>query len=319
MPKNEAHHIPDWREQDVRLNPGLQVVYFDDTKPNHIHINNLGAATLYVSAKTTPDPLKYDVTVKPYDAKLFARQIQQNRVMIYVDGTDPCLIRLTSFTKELNPASLQSGVTISQDGSTGGGTDGYVSISGFNVPLPSGSNNIGKVTISELPVLKEGFNHIGNVTVVTLPSLPSGNNDIGNVGVNSLPSLPTGSNQIGRVLVDNDININSMPPVEVSSEPTRSSHFAYENTISTTAVTWDLTQGGTVQNDMVEINYISNDGDTDLFISFDDDTISTTPGQGINGVIRLKAGEAIDGLNRLTTKLNFVRASGSGTVRVLGV
>lgn len=308
-----------WREKDVTLEPGLQTIYFDDTKPNHVHFNNLGASTLYVSANVTPSNLKYDRVIQPYKEGLLARQNPKDRVMVYVEGADPCDVRIVSFMDDINPASLQAGTTISTSGDGGGGTDGYVTISGHTVPLPSGNNNIGQVTITSLPTLPEGYNHIGEVTVLNLPTLPAGVNHIGSVDVDALPSLPTGSNQIGRVLIDNSVTIDSMPPVEVTSNPVRAKHHAYENTISTTTVTWDLTEGGTVEEDMVEINYLANDGDTDLYLTFDDDVVSTTPGQGKNGVVRLKPEEVLNNFNRQVQKMNFLRASGSGIVRVTGV
>ena len=62
-----------------------------------------------------------------------------------------------------------------------------------------------------------------------------------------------------------------------------------------------------------------NEGNTDLFISFDDDPVSAAISSGLNKSFRLRAGGAINDMPRKCGKVNFIRATGTGLVRFLGV
>lgn len=152
------------------------------------------------------------------------------------------------------------------------------------------------------------------ITGFTAP-LPNGNNKVGRVDVESLPELPEGDNVIGKVIIPEPVIIGSMPPIEVTNDPVRGYHHMYDGPVSTTEVIIDCTP-----RNMTRINYIINDDDTnDLYVAFNDDVLSSSPGNGYNGVIRLKAGESISDLNRMSSKVKFLRANGNGSVRMLGV
>ncbi|MEB8915165.1 hypothetical protein P4G61_29490, partial [Bacillus cereus] len=99
----------------------------------------------------------------------------------------------------------------------------------------------------------------------------------------------------------------------------RASCIAWEGTISVNHVVFDMGQ-----HDVLKFNYILNEGDTDLFINFD--SYQATPndlkGAGLTGrasTIRMRPGESITDFTRKTSKVNMIRTSGSGTVRILGV
>jgi hypothetical protein len=291
--------------------------FFADTKPNHILINNLSPSKLYMAPNGIPSPQIYDKEVSPFGESLYAQDTGIKRFQLYVDGTGSSRIKFTTFEADFNPTAIAGSTVNGASGGGGGAGDGSVTIVGHSVPLPAGSNNIGKVAVTSMP--QQTF---------TLDTLPPGVNNIGKVDVNTLPPLATGTSHIGSVGVDGsvsistmpNVNIATMPPVEVTSEPTRSKHHAYEGSIGVSEVVWDLTAAGTLDEDIVEINYISNDDpDNDLFVSFDDVTATITPGQGRDSVFRLKAGETLSNFNRQCVKIRFIRAAGSGNVRVLGV
>ena len=126
-----------------------------------------------------------------------------------------------------------SGGAVSQSGSWTVGLNAGTTVSVASLPaLPSGSNAIGTVGISNFPgvqsvsgsVSQAGSWTVGlstgsavglaagttvglasgsSVGVSALPTLPAGSNDIGFVDINSLPALPAGSNAIGSVSVSN--------------------------------------------------------------------------------------------------------------------
>ncbi|MED4079026.1 hypothetical protein P4645_22700 [Lysinibacillus fusiformis] len=154
---------------------------------------------------------------------------------------------------------------------------------------------------------------------IEFKTLPSGTNMIGNVGVTKLPPLAEGESHIGSVNVQGGVSISSMPPVQVTNDPVRASCIAWEGTISVNHVVFDMGQ-----HDVLKFNYILNEGDTDLFINFD--SYQATPndlkGAGLTGraaTIRMRPGESITDFTRKTSKVNMIRTSGSGTVRILGV
>jgi hypothetical protein len=168
------------------------------------------------------------------------------------------------------------------------------------------------------------------VIVTEMPSqtrvmdmLPAGVNNIGSVDVDVLPPLTAGTSHIGSVNVDNAVSIStmpnvvisSMPPVEVTNDPVKQSHEYYEGSVTNVASSYDMGA-----RTITKFSFISNDDlSNDLYISFDSDVVSISPGQGANGVIRLAPGESINDFGRKCNKVNFIRSAGSGKVRLLGV
>ena len=68
----------------------------------------------------------------------------------------------------------------------GGGYTGEAIITGFSAPLPSGSNNIGRVVVTDIPPQE-----------IVFDTLPTGTNKIGRVDVDKLPALAAGVSHIG--------------------------------------------------------------------------------------------------------------------------
>lgn len=305
-----------WREQTITIAPqSVEEIVFNDTMPNHFYINNLSASILYFGITVIPKENIYEMMVDSFGENIYARQIGTKRCRIYNSGTNPAQLILITFEEQFNPSTLAKAASGSSSGGGGGGSfDGV--IRGFSVPLPAGDNNIGRVKVTEMPTMN-----------INLTELPAGNNKIGKVDVVTMPPLAEGTSHIGSVSIDGGVDIDtippitiaSMPPVEVSSQPTRQSHQYFEASVGTSEVVFNITDG-TNQLDVVTINFISNDDTTnDLFVSFDNTPATTTPGNGLNGIIRLKPGETLTDVHRKCNKIRFIREAGNGTVRVLGV
>jgi hypothetical protein len=297
-----------WRQREEMLSPNVvNTLIFTDTKPNHILINNLGEGELYFSATGLPSESIYDKKVSTFGEVFYAQELGLTRIQIFVKGTNPNRVKVTSFEADFNPASVSTSAPIVSGGGSGGVAES-VSINGFSVALPAGSNNIGKVIVTEMPA-----------QTFELATLPAGTNNIGKVNVETLPPLAAGSSHIGSVNVDNAITIESMPPVQVSSNPVRAKHHVFDGEVGTTLVTFDMTENGTVEENIQSISYIDNEGSTDLFIGFDNDIPTATTSTGKNKQIRIKAGETLSDLHRQCSKVHFIRATGGGNVRLLGV
>ncbi|MGI2755261.1 hypothetical protein [Bacillus cytotoxicus] len=296
-----------WREVTLTLPPRMVYTHvFEDTKPNHYDINNLSVATLYAGVRVLPSPHEYEIMIPGNGRNILARKEGASQIEIYNDSDVPARIILTSFNEPFNPAVLANSASgQSSTGGSGGGSD-TVTVKGFTSALPAGNNNIGKVIVTELPIMNYKFD-----------MLPSGTNKIGAVDVTKLPSLAEGKSYIGQVGVVGGVSISDMPPITVSNDPVRTSCMAWEGSVNNSIVVFDM-----LDKNVLKFNYIVNEGDTDLFVNFDSFIVNPTDLQGKNGVgatIRLKPGESITDFTRKTSKVNMTRTSGSGTVRILGV
>ncbi|WP_420972497.1 hypothetical protein [Bacillus thuringiensis] len=291
-----------WREVTLTLPPRMAYTHvFEDTRPNHYDINNLSVATLYAGVRVLPSPHEYELMVPSNGRNILARKEGSSQIEIYNDSDVTARIILTSFNEPFNPAVLANSASAPSGGGGTGGTDGNVIVKGFSSALPAGNNNIGKVVVTEMPAVS-----------FMLQTLPPGTNHIGTVTVAKLPPLAEGTSHIGSVNVEGGVSIASMPPVQVTNDPVRGSHFYFEA---------EITTGNYVCNvgDVIKFSYLINEGDTDLFLNFDDNTLNPNLLSGKNVTIRLKPGEQLTEFTRKASKITFVRRTGSGMVRLLGV
>lgn len=300
-----------WRQQERTLSPNMvSEIVLQDTTPNHIHINNLGPATLYVSATGIPSPQVYDKKIEPHSEGLLAQQVGVTRFLIYAQGANPNRTKITTFEDTFNPSTLTGGNITVQGG--GGGTGGNVTIVGHSVPLPAGANNIGKVEVTKMP--EQTFN---------LATLPAGTNNIGKVDVAKLPALAEGVSHIGSVSIDGGVTITDMPPVQLNGDVTLSdtnfrilsetAYYSHNAAVGTTEVV--VTLPFTVKT----FKFISNDDPTnDLLLTFNNGTTADAQ-NGQNSVIVLKAGETLTEFNFTAQSVKMKRSSGNGNVRMLGV
>lgn len=292
------------REVIHTLHAGLNEIIFNDTKPNHVYINNLSTSDLFLGVSVIPDADTYDKWIAPASDGLWARELGVTRIQLYVNGADNTRVQVTSFEGDFNPTTLASASdTVANSGGGGGAAfDGI--IRGFNAPLPSGGNNIGKVVVSEMPAFQ-----------IEQKPLVAGSANIGKVDIASMPSLPVGANKIGNVGIAGGVTIDAMPPVSLNGDVTvgdisikgEGSFFSIDEAITTTEIVKTLAKTSR------SIKYITNDGDTDLYIAFD--TATTDTAAGNNGRIRLLAGETLNELNIAVTTIKFKRPSGTGNVR----
>lgn len=199
-------NIKTWREQRKTLLPDMpETVYFDDTKPNYIMVNNNGATPLYMGISSIASPSTYDVMIPGYGSKLHPRMSGTDRIYLYSAAKEPVSIQITSWEGEFNPASVPQSQEVVAGGADG--LLGIVDIGNFLVPLPAGNNLIGSVMLDKFTSpLPTGDNKIGQVGISQFHSaLPQGDNIIGRVKVAEAVTLASGVNNIGKV------DINSLP------------------------------------------------------------------------------------------------------------
>jgi hypothetical protein len=295
------------REQLLTI-PAKTLVDLDflDTFPNYVYINNYSGGTLYFGRSVLPTNLVYDMVIDGHGDNLYASPNSFRSAYLYNDGADVVNCKITSFVATFEPSSLKGGGGMATAPAAGGIADS-VSINNFNVPLPSGNNHIGVVTVDTMPA-----------QTFTLNTLPAGTNHIGAVAVDQMPALATGTSHIGSVGIDGGITITSMPPVQVSDQPVATSHVYFEATIDAAAGVATLYPfpGGPINM----INFISNDGTTDLYVGFDnvDPGITANRASGTNGCLHMLPGESISNFGRKCTQVNFYRLTGAGPARFVG-
>lgn len=292
------------RQRQVTIPANSRItVDFPDTKPNYFYLNNLSVSEVYLGVTMIPDSIRYDKMVGPTQETIFARDQGVKSIQLFNGTGSTAIIDLTTFEKEFDPAVLAAATAYVAAGGGGGAAfDGI--IRGFTSALPAGDNNIGRVKVTEMPA----------ITVQQGP-LQEGTANIGKVQVTSLPSLPEGTQKIGNVGIQGGVTIDSMPPVQITNDPVRSSHHYYEASVGTTEIVYDM-----LGDNVLKFSYISNDDNLNaLYLSFDDVAASTTVTNGKNKVIKLGPGEQLADFTRKATKVRMIRAAGTGNVRFLGV
>jgi hypothetical protein len=279
---------------------------FMDTFPNYVYINNYSGGTLYFGRSVLPTNSVYDMIIDGHGDNLYSSPNSFRAAYLYNDGADVVNCKIVSFVSDFNPAALKGGGGTATVTTTG--IADTVSINNFDVPLPSGNNHIGVVTIDDMPA-----------QTFTMAEMPAGTNHIGSVAVDQMPALATGTSHIGSVGIDGGVTISSMPPVQVSESPVAAAHQVFDGTVDSATfdqVVFDFGIDASINN----INYIINDGDTDLFVSFDgvDPSVPANRVSGLNFCIRLLGGESISNFGRKCSSVHFFRTAGAGTVRFLG-
>lgn len=87
-----------WREQTLFLKPNAtNDVYFKDTRPNNLMIQNLSANYLYVSLNNTVNADVYEIKVAPNSSGTYSNFNGFDTLYIYNDGTGNAHIKITSY------------------------------------------------------------------------------------------------------------------------------------------------------------------------------------------------------------------------------
>jgi hypothetical protein len=238
-----------WRQSNFTIKAGSEYeLVLDDTTPNQAYINNYGLGKIYVGINMIPNDTKYEFCIEGAGSNVIGRPTAFTRLYFYNPSLTNCSISVMSCYDNFSMNILKN-VNISLSGEVADQIKYDGVIKGFDVPLPTGNNSIGKVEVSKLPVIPSGTNNIGSVNVAQLPALSEGTNNIGNVNVSQLPALPEGTNNIGSV--------------KVSELPTNKENYhSTEFTFQSGSVTYEIDY---IFN---EIAYIINEGTAPLQVSF---------------------------------------------------
>ena len=223
-----------WRYEQITISgSALKTITFLDSTPNMFLIQNSNKATLHIGLSAIPTLEECEFKVNPNSSKPFGRPTPCSELYIRNCSTIDITISLFSYYGTFDMSILTNNdVDIS-------GTELHTQITGIQNPLPSGTNVIGKVALSD--------------------SLPSGNNTIGKVALSD--SLPTGKNNIGSVGITGEVKVTN-------------DNFAIINTINTVVNSiadklTDMIASKTLADILTAVENINtNTGDNDHILDY---------------------------------------------------
>lgn len=133
--------------------PAYGVLTMDYTakRPNYYRVQNLGDTNIYGGTMNIPSPENHDFTVGAGKLKMHAEPFARDSLYLYNPSGSPVEVVVLSFAAAFDPVTLA--MTEMEIDLSGTVLEANMVVSGFNSPLPAGSNNIGKVQVSNLPDL----------------------------------------------------------------------------------------------------------------------------------------------------------------------
>lgn len=152
------------RRENIKAGQAFQFLTVD-TKPNFFVITNNSASTIYVGQSPTTDSTRYDVIVRPFAVKIYAKPTVVDA--LYLFPTLDSFVHIQSLEKEYDPSMVQQTQEVSY--LTGGGLNAVVQVDGFLNALPEGTNNLGKVIVTAIPAVV--VSTLPSVVVSTLPAV----------------------------------------------------------------------------------------------------------------------------------------------------
>ena len=306
-----------WRYEQITISgSALKTITFLDSTPNMFLIQNSNKATLHIGLSAIPTLEECEFKVNPNSSKPFGRPTPCSELYIRNCSTLDITISLFSYYGAFDMSILTNNdVDIS-------GTELQTKITGLESPLPTGHNVIGKVGLSDS--IPSGSNVIGKVALSD--SLPTGKNNIGNVGITGevkvtndnftiINTLNTVVNSIADKITNmiaNKTLADILTAVESINTSTGDNQqiLDYLSMIASSSGMIERAQpyGGTTKvgnntksvlindtsNAPIVIKMLTNDGETDITLTFKDST-------GASTTVVLKNGETITDLTTCDT------------------
>lgn len=246
---------------------GTATVEYSDVTPNYFRVQNVGTSQILAGTSVMPSKKRYDFAIGGEAVKMYAEPNKRSRLyLLNQSGTDvecvvvafeapfdPLILALSEISLSLDTSSM----TISQE------------ISGFKASLPAGTNNIGKVEVSNLT------NYAGTLAEILTA--------IGNIGSSSAWTADDVSSLLARVY----------HPAKESLRRDQMHTYTQAGTATSTGTTLTPQTGRFFS----KINFLSNDGESDLNFIYTDKNATKS--------ITIKAGEVLNDLECYFTQIKF--------------
>lgn len=231
-------------------------IEFFDTNPNYFRVQNKGTGRLYCGVSRMPTENNYDFVCDKESSKMYAEPYR--RPYLYIlnpTGSDISVIVL-SFYAEFEPLSLAfSEFKLDLSESV---IETTTAIDSFKASLPAGTNNIGKVQVSNWP-----SDYAKDTNLSSLVTL-----------LNTLLST-----------TDPDSQYNLASVVENMRKLGKSYAHCKSGTASSGGTTYSANSGAYI----CEIAFLSNDGAGNL-------TVTLTEDDGTENSMVIKSGEVLNNI-----------------------
>lgn len=158
-----------WRKHAIELTPYSQAeMSFSDTKPNLFMVKNTSKKDAYSAIGFIPTSEKYEYVIKHNTDTVFGQPYGTNFLYFYNPTDITINLSVYTYAGDFDMVLLKNFEVNAEDIKFDGKITGFSS----NVSLPSGSNKIGKVEVTNQfdGVLKTGNNKIGKVDIDNLPT-----------------------------------------------------------------------------------------------------------------------------------------------------
>lgn len=230
----------------------VATVEYNDSMPNYYRVMNMGEGKLYCGTSAIPTANRFEFSVGPHKIKLYTEPSRRNNLYIYNPSGVEVGAVIVSFEAEFDPATLAL-ADLEFDMTTQIVQSESV-ITGFNQPLPAGSNKIGNVGISG--------------------------------------ALPAGSNNIGKVQVSNQKDYTEALAGLLSA--LNSTYYQdFTDYIQNLEAVDDEGETAICNAGNCHIHFISNDGNTEILLMLGAQSFTMKPGEKLenikfNGTIKVK-------------------------------
>lgn len=148
-----------WKHEEIHIAGNtLVTVHFDSTKPNMFMLQNPNNTVIHVGIKRIPSAKNYEFKIEMNSSATFGTPHATDRIYLLNKGSAEVTVSLFSVFDKFDMSILQ---TLSVDLSKTPVFDGIINGFGNGVSLPSGTNKIGKVEVSNLQDLMTILQNLG--------------------------------------------------------------------------------------------------------------------------------------------------------------
>lgn len=255
----------EWRQETVVIKSGQNYDHvFLDTKPNVFFIQNLNNSTLYLSLSRTPTVNEHEFEIKPMKSDAFGRPLPCGRLYILNASKNDVTVTIFSTYQEFDIGLLKD-LSVDLSGLSFG-YDGVITGVKTGVTLPVSFPESSELSVTN-PYLTTINTWLQNLY-----------NKINNGWTNGTFVEKNSSGILSKIT---DILTKLSDSINVNITVPESDIYTGEYVDSTGTIT--------IQSDSNSIiTLISNDGETDIKLTFIKDSVSKT--------LTLKAGEILENL-----------------------
>lgn len=256
-----SSQLSTWRKDNVECKKGnVTTLWFKDTQPNIMFIQNDSDTDLYVSIDHIPSKKDYTFKVKSHNNRLVARPYKTAQLYILNDGGADVSCTVWSIFDTFRPEMLND-FSVDKIDLASATLDEIISELSYDGVIRGFANG---VKVPEVAGIAENLNKlISNGAVANVVNL-----------YNILNSLSTIAGKI-QSIYDKQYHIEDIKPIDISTFSSSSTSTVIQ--ISSVSVNGNSFRIGTISNDSetrnLEISIIK-DGDNSLFVLKPNETLS---------------------------------------------